>query len=351
MTAIELILSKNNNKIMLAINKASFFLILTFFLLSCEENRYKVDTAKIPIKSEQIRFDAKLKQDNDFQDIHRSLLEEHADFYTEYFSAVLRLGDPNQPLAFENIAAFLSDPTMVEIQNEITKSFGDKTIFKEKIDDSFKRLAFFFPNEIVPNVIFYNSGFNYGVYPTANNIGVGLDWYIGSENKLLLRLPPAQFPQYLRAKMNSNYLVSDILRGYLLVKYSDKIDGKELLNQLMYFGKIAFLMDVLLPDELEYLRYGYTESQMTWCQNNEFNIWKTLVSEDLLYSSEGKMINSFVGNAPFTKGFSDQSPGKLAFYIGKMMVEDYLDSNKNITPKQLLDIPSATILKAYRPNK
>jgi len=336
---------------MSAIQKGFFLVIISWLFIGCDNDRFDIDVSSVSIDQRLVRIDEALSASVSVRENHEDILSKESLIYGVYYQDILQLGDIIQPSAHENLKGFLKDPMMTEVQAEIVKAFPEGEIYEEAFQDAFRHYKHYFPKESTPHIAFYNSGFNYGIYPTPEFIGIGLEWYIGKDNKMLERLPPSQFPQYLRDKMDPSFMVADALRGYLLVKYSDKVDGKQLINQLVYFGKIAYLMDACMPDAADHLKYGYQASQAEWCKQNEFQVWKSLVSEDLLYSKDRKMINGFIGNAPFTKGFSDKSPGKIAFFIGKMMVKDYAEANPKVTLKQLLNASYEDVLNAYRPNK
>ncbi len=332
-----------------------FIIFSLLILTSCDTNRFDVDINQVELDNSFVRLDVELQNGSDslekMKEVHDQLIEKYPQVYTSYFSKILQLGDPSQPSAYQNVFAFVNDKMMVEVQQEVSAEFGKDLVGRQKIQNALKRYSVFFPEDTIPSVAMYNSGFNYGIYPTSSYIGIGLEWYVGADNELLKRLPPSQFPRYLKEKMQREYLPSDAIRGYLLVKHSDKVEGNTLLSQLVYFGKIAYLMDALMPEEPDYLKYGYTLEQAEWCEANEFNIWKTLVKDELLYVKDRKKINSYIGNAPYTKGFSEESPGKLAFFIGKVMVADYMDVHGELSLEEMMSASSSMILKEYRPSK
>jgi len=329
--------------------KGLLLFIGVIFIASCQSDPFDIDIGPIDIDQLHLRIDKSLAEASSVEEGHKALFENHEMIYGTYFQNILQLGNVNESVAPNNMKGFLNDPMMKDVQFQVDSCFSQNEILADEFIDAFEHFKYYFPQDTVPDIVFYNSGFNYGIFPMPSFIGVGLEWYIGKGNHLLTRLPPAQFPKYLKDKMDEEYMVADALRGWLLVKNTDKIKGKELIDQLVYFGKIAYITKACLPGEEEHIKFGYQPGQFAWCEQNEFMIWKSLVNEDLLFTKDARTINSFTGNAPFTKGFSSESPGKIAFFIGYNMVEDFMKKNQAMDMTEMLNTDAKTILNAYRP--
>ena len=197
-----------------------------------------------------------------------------------------------------------------------------------------------------------NSGYNYNVYPTGNELGLGLEWYLGYNNPIIQSLPPDKFPNYLKKRMSSEYLLSNLMRGLLMVEFQDCLQDNKLINQCIFFGKVGYVLNVLLPNEPEEFQYSFQPEELTWCYNNEFEIWRTIIKEDILYSDDRKQLVRFTGEAPFTQGFPEESPGRLGFFIGKQIVKDYMEKHPETSLEKLLcGVNDMQILKNYKPER
>ena len=64
-----------------------------------------------------------------------------------------------------------------------------------------------------------------------------------------------------------------------------------------------------------------------------------LMEKKQLFSSDWRLITQMVNPAPFTQGFSQDSPGRLGEYIGLQIVKSYMENNRNLT---LYDMFAAT---------
>src|SRR5690606_6262151 len=206
-------------------------------------------------------------------------------------------------------------------------------------------------DSLVPRIITFNSGFNYGIFPTDSVLGVGLEWFIGSEHPVIGMLAPEAFPQYVKERMQPQMLVPSAVKGWLLVHYMPDVQGADLLAHLVATGKVMALLDALLPDVQLHLKMAFTSDQLAWCEANEFNIWKEIVNNEMLYSKKPADIGRLMNDGPFTNGFPRESPGHIGEWIGYRMVRPYMEEIKYFGFAGLFEIgdPKA-LLRFYKPN-
>ena len=82
---------------------------------------------------------------------------------------------------------------------------------------------------------------------------------------------------------------------------------------------------------------SYTPDQLEWAEENEVNIWTYFVERQLLFETDGKLLERFVNPAPFSKfylEFDNDSPPRLGRYIGWQIVSSYMKNNN--VPLQML---------------
>ena len=131
---------------------------------------------------------------------------------------------------------------------------------------------------------------------------------------------------------------------------SVKLQGTDLLTNFVVIGKVMALLDALLPGIDATLKFAFAPKQLKWCEDNEFNIWKEIVSKELLYSKDPKEIDRFMNDGPFTPGFRHESPGHLGEWIGYRKVKSYMNAHPKITFAELFAMRDAqAILKTYKP--
>jgi len=108
---------------------------------------------------------------------------------------------------------------------------------------------------------------------------------------------------------------------------------------MIYFGKLLYFKDAILPLKSDADKMGYTQHQMDWAVANESEIWRHFVENELLYSTDIKLPSRFINPAPFSKFYLDldnESSGRLGQYIGWQIVRAYMENNNVALSKMLI---------------
>ncbi len=278
------------------------------------------------------------------------LYAQYGDFYKQYVERVLQaapIDDPRLPIA---LVRFTMDPDWSSIQQHADSVFGDMEPQRAEFEEAFERLKGFFPDSITPRIVVFNSGFNYGVIPTDSVLGIGVEWFVAKDSKVIKYLAGDAFPQYMKDRMRPEMLVPSAVKAWLQVHYTHDVRGEDLLTNLVEIGKVLYLLDALLPETNPALKFAFTDAQLKWCEDNEFNCWKEIVSHQLLYGKKQEDIDRFLNDGPFTNGFPKESPGHIGEWIGHRMVKSYMDDHSEVTIAQLFKTTDARlILKSYKP--
>jgi hypothetical protein len=117
-------------------------------------------------------------------------------------------------------------------------------------------------------------------------------------------------------------------------------------------GKQWWLLDKFMPATDDSVKTGYTQQQLEWCRENEGLIWTYIIKNENLYSVDPVTIQTYIGEAPFTQGFSQQdSPGNLGPWIGWQIVKKFEEKNPGIRPEDVMKTSPAQILEQakYKP--
>lgn len=271
-------------------------------------------------------------------------------FYKLYVEQVLQAAAYNDPRLPMALIQFTHDPDWSLVQHMADSILGDMAEQEAGFNEAFGRLKGFFPDSLVPRIIAYNSGFNYGVLPTDSVLGFGVEWFVGKDSPVVQYLSPELFPQYRKDRMRPEMLVPSVVKGWLQVHYTRDVRGEDLLTNLVVIGKVMALLDALLPGTDASLKFAFTPAQLKWCEDNEFNMWRELVAKELVYSKDPKVADRLLNDGPFTPGMPRESPGHVGEWIGYRMVESYLRAHPEVTFAELFAMrdPQA-ILKTYKP--
>ena len=332
-----------------------FFSVLVF--LSCsKDKRLYPNTSLIQAKHLQFErvdtavFNEKNLELKNLSKLYYAKKQAQSRAYKFFVEDIMRIGEFGSPMTVNLLHRFIRNKDFKKLQLTIDSVFGDLSKQKAELDHAFSRAGYFLPDLVEPKVVFYNTGFNVGVFPDSAFLGLGLDMFIGKDNAMLEQLPPENFPQFKRDKMQPSYLVPDALKGYLLVSYQEPAYTAELLSLMIFYGKVQLLLSAIFPDVPETTLLAYSPEELKWCKDNEKNIWKELIKDNLLFTSSDKEKNRWTNDGPFTSGLPQESAARLGVYMGYQIVKAYFDDNKQISLHELMQEKDfKTILRAYKP--
>ena len=77
-----------------------------------------------------------------------------------------------------------------------------------------------------------------------------------------------------------------------------------------------------------------------------------IIEDKALFSSDMRLINSYLDEAPFTAPVSQDSPGRVGTWIGWQIVNSYMKKNNNVSLRQLANENNYQLLlqkSDYRP--
>lgn len=333
----------------------SIYIILLLFFASCSNDPLDIDVSDVDISMELLRldeavFEADWKTNPNAQEDLKNEFGRYYTFYSEFI-----LNNPpylNDSLMQIYMMRFTTDPTMRQFYNAENSLFGGDKFdpYMDDILDAFRHFNHYFPEQEIPTLFLFQSGFNYKIVPNDTLLGIGLEWYIGKDNDLIKKLSQQAFPSYEKAKMQPEYLVVDAVKGFLKVKFQGYEQIDNLLSVMVFYGKILYLTDAMLPEKSDATKMNYTDKEWEWLQKNEKQIWTYLAENNLLFTNNLQEITQWVNDGPFTIGLSQESPSRAGIYIGWKMVQQYMKKHPKTSLKELIEMRDYNrILSVYKP--
>jgi len=248
------------------------------------------------------------------------------------------------------LLAFTQHKDMREAYDSVAVLFADFSLIKEELAFAFWQFSEDFSSYPIPEITTFFGGFNYGVVTYDNNIAIGLENFLGENSKYYSLLGD---PSYLRFQKQKKFISSNVMEVWLNEHFKQFVGGRDLLSQLIYKGKVMYCIDKMLPELPVEDKFRFTKPQMDWVVENEASIWEYIVQEDLLFSKKEQDFRTFINYAPFAKGMPAQAPGRVAYYIGYKMINEYMDNN-NIDVEQLMYLTDSRQFlqqSKYKPTK
>jgi hypothetical protein len=340
-----------NNKMRFLIQYGLFFTILIICSLSCKHARKNPDISNVKINLKVLRFEQDLfgAEFEKFADSLAFFRKKYGEFFDIFNYKIIRIGSDKNPVYPDLLKDFVTDYNMNKVYKEVSNQFADFNELQLKITDAFRYYKYYFPELPVPIIITSITGFNQSIITTDTLLGIGLDRYLGTGNEYYNRLG---LSHYLQLNMDKAKIPSDCIKGWAMTQFAMSDSSTSLLSNILYQGKICYFTRSLMPSEPDTLVIGMGAAQIEWCRANENKMWACLVENKLLFKSDYQTINKFIGNAPYTKDFGRNSPGRAAVWLGWQIINRYMNRNIDVSLPVLMkenDYQKILRLSKYRP--
>ena len=175
----------------------------------------------------------------------------------------------------------------------------------------------------IPKVYMHVSGLQQNIIVDNNLLSISIDKYLSATYPLY----KDYFQDYQLHKMTSDAIAPDCMKAWLLSEYPFKSNDRVLLEQMIYEGKIKYIIHQALPKVLPEILMGYTSREYQWCKQNEKILWKTVIEQKHLYTQDVATIRMYFSDRPSTF-LSDDAPGNLGAWIGWQIIAKYMDRTK-----------------------
>lgn len=245
----------------------------------------------------------------------------------------------------------INDTLQDELLNEVGKSYIEFKEEKGGLTQFFQHIKYFDKTFKTPRVITLTNDVDYRnkTIVTDSLVLIALDNFLGETHEFYQNIP-----RYIAANMNKNQIVPEVAEGYAK-KYTFQTQRSTLLDEMIYFGKLLYFKDVMIPFKSDAEKIGYTIEQLNWAEANESPIWSHFIEKELLYSTDSKLTGRFIADAPFSKFYlelDNESPGRLGQYIGWQVVKAYAENTNEDVLSILQQEPEEIFKKSkFKPKK
>jgi len=334
-----------------------FILLSTIALLlaACNNDRLKIDVSGIKI--DQVKVD-RLEKDmftmpaDSINQYTPKLEKKYGKFYDQFVIDVINNGGTRDSTYNAGLRRFITDKDMHAVYDTCERMYADMGFLETRLTDAFKHFKYYFSDLSLPRVVTAMSGFNYALAYKDSTLAVSLEMYLGKKSPYYTML---RFPEYKMMHMSREYMTSDVVYGWLQSEFKPNEDKNDMLAALVHEGKIRYLEDALLPDLADTTKIWYTGKQLTWCKENEFNMWAYLIEKHLIYTTDQTEIIKFTDDGPFTAAFNhDFCPARVGHWLGWQIVRSYMKNNRKVTLAQLMAETNADKIlqkSGYKPSK
>ncbi len=311
------------------------FLVLIMVACNSQSNEEK-EIEKIAIDLKVTRFDKKFAEVTG--DNLPQLKSEYPYLFPERFTDSMWIAKAN-------------DSIQKELNEEVEKAFPDFSTEEDGIYELFQHTKYYFPSFEIPHVITITSEVDYRnkVLLTPDYLFISLDTYLGKKHPFYIGLQ-----EYLKKNFEKEQILPDVANEIAEV-YVPQSESKTFIANMLYYGKILYLKDLLLSKVADHDKIGYTEEELKWAIANEEEVWRYFVEREVIFNTDTDLNSRFLYPAPFSKFYLEldaESPSRLGQFIGWQMIRQYMDKNE-VSVQEMLATNAETIFNKanYKPKK
>jgi len=322
----------------------SLFVIMSCIISifsSCKTDRLDIDTSSVsvnPVIFKRLDKDIfSLNAGNVKQQTITLQKKYGSQFYNRYISSIVNNGGITDSLYSESLLRFITDKDMSTTYTDLSKLYTDNDVelIGDQMTEALKRFNVLFPKRKTPKqFVTFMSGFNYNIVYVDSTLAVGLEMYLGSDYKYYSAL---QFPKFRTRTMTKDYVLSDAVRGWMITEFDNADPVNNLLYHMLFYGKIFYTCDALLPAVPDSVKLGYSKAQMDYCTTYEKNLWGFFVKDNKLYDNDLKIIGEYTTDGPFTGSISKECPPRIAMWLGRQIVKSYMEHNPEVSFDELMN--------------
>ena len=226
------------------------------------------------------------------------------------------------------LKTYFSHPALLKMYGDSEIEFSNLSFYEKQLNNALQLAA----NKMTVSdkTIFqaHVSGLKENVISVNNIISISLDKYLGADY-----IPYEYFfsaPQ--RFDMSPDMMVRDYLKAWLIYNYVNESNEDNLLSQMIFEGKIIYIISQLLPDYSFSQLLGKNDSDLESCRSLAKKNWKKIQANDL-YSKDNNVIHQWMNEQ-----------NEIGVWLGYGIVNKYV-ANTNASIDELLKASDSEILK------
>lgn len=332
-----------------------FIIILLLTLYGCRNNPLEVDVSSVkthPLQLQRLENDLFALEPNNFESASAAIKAKYGNYYEHYLMGFLSRKGTADTSYKSAVLNYTHDRDVRRAYRDVKALYPDSKLqaLMPQVDECVKRFHYYFPEKALPTrLVTCTSGWNYAFACMDSALVLSLDMYLGDTSVFYTML---RYPQYQVRRMNSAYILPDLARGWLLTEFDNSAAQNILLNHTIFYGKLYYAINALLPEAHDSLLIGYTGQQLGYCREYEKKLWGYFAEKNRLYENNLQTVRELTGEGPFTGAISKDCPPRIAMWVGWQIVKSYMRNNEKVTLNELMHETNAQKIlnkSKYRP--
>lgn len=316
---------------------------------SCSRNPLDVDPSNTKVDISFYNIDSLLMHSDSSKlaSVHADLKLKIPELYDYQVGYCFQIGKGNDSSFVSSFLEYKRDTFIQKLESELDVKFKNTEKYTTEIINGFKYLKTHIPSVKVPKAIGYmNSLFASNAFSTQEEIGIGMERYLGANSPSVKRLPSEPFYSWVKDGMEDKYLERDAMASWIMTHVVPEVDGN-LAEKMIRWGKVMYLTEAAYPNKEKQIILRYTDEGYKWALENEAFLWKYLIDEQQLFKLDEKISQNMLSDGPFTPGLPEKGPDRLGQFLGWRMVKNFMESTET-SFEDLLKMPYNEILQAYK---
>ncbi len=244
-------------------------------------------------------------------------------------SIMLNMGHPDD----STFVKYIGSDAVKMFTPEVEKCFDDVSILERQLGCIRSNFEKELPQVKLNDVYAIVSPYRQSIYIADSTLLLALNHYLGKTHSAY-----DGFEEYIKRAKEAKYIPYDVVEALIRSFIPFESNGDDiLLAKMLYAGAIVVAKMQIVPDASLAQALGYDDKELDWVVENETDLWNSLVSKELLYSTSYFDVKQLLMLSPNTSVLHADAPGRVGVYLGYRIVSSYLKKNSNTTLKMLFD--------------
>ncbi len=262
-------------------------------------------------------------------------------------------GDTLNDQQIIQVRDFITDPFNIELHRKCIDVYGKEGPDPKGFSGMFRLISEAWPAFKAPQTYTYVSGLLYEspVIYADSVLVIALDMFLGRDFE---PYRAAGLPMYMTRRMEPANILPECAREISFSFFPATIKPSTLLDHMLLQGKVLYAIDRFLPATPDSLKIGFTADQVRWCEDNESNLWRLFIDQEILFRADQHLVSRFILDGPFTAGLPDGAPAMTGRWTGWQIVRSYMNQHPETTLEELFSLSDSQKLldgSGYRPRR